>query len=193
MSIKRDQAGPASPPGPAGGIGALGTLRVACTVVTALNALYILLVAIGNVTDYGTNLAFVQHVLAMDTTNFGAPAGTGLDPDVMWRAVTSPAAQTVAYLAIIAWEWASAVVLLGATALWLRGRRSRRFGAPRRWSTLGFLMLVVLFVGGFITVGGEWFQMWRSVEWNGLDPAFRNAVLALAGIVLVHLPSSEWD
>ena len=193
MSMKRDPAGSASPPRPEGGIIALGTLPVACTVVTALNALYILLVAIGNVTDYGTNLAFVRHVLAMDTTNFGAPAGTGLDPDVMWRAVTSSAAQTVAYLAIIAWEWATAAVLVGATVLWLRGRRTRRFDAPRRWSTVGFLMLVVLFVGGFITVGGEWFQMWRSVEWNGLDPAFRNAVLALAGIVLVHMPSSDWN
>jgi len=34
--------------------------------------------------------------------------------------------------------------------------------------------------------------MWRSVDWNGLDPAFRNTMLALFGLVLVHLPSSEW-
>ena len=193
MSTKRDAAGLAPPLYTEGGIGALGTLPAACAVVTALNALYILLVAIGNVTDYGTNLAFVRHVLSMDTTNFGAPPGTGLDADVMWRAITSSPVQTAAYLGIIAWEWATAVVLVTATVLWLRGRRSRQFGAPRRWSTLGFLMLVVLFLGGFITIGGEWFQMWRSVQWNGLDPAFRNAVLALAGIVIVHLRSSDWD
>ena len=45
-------------------------------------------------------------------------------------------------------------------------------------SSIGLLMIVILFFGGFITVGGEWFSMWRSTAWNGLDPAFRNAVLA---------------
>ena len=193
MATDHNPAGTAPPLPTASGIAAPGTLPVACMIVTGLNALYILLVAIGNVTDYSTNFAFVQHVLAMDTTNFGAPAGTGLDPDVMWRAITSPAVQTVAYLCIIVWEGVTAIVLLSATALWLRARRSRQFDVPRRWSTLGFLMLVILFLGGFITIGGEWFQMWRSVEWNGLDPAFRNAVLALFGLVLLHLPSPQWD
>jgi predicted small integral membrane protein len=50
-------------------------------------------------------------------------------------------------------------------------------------------MLVVLFFGGFIVIGGEWFQMWRSTAWNGLDPAFRNTVLALITLVLVNLPA----
>jgi predicted small integral membrane protein len=47
-------------------------------------------------------------------------------------------------------------------------------------------------MGGFITIGGEWFQMWRSVDWNGLEPAFRNSVLAILGLVLVHMPSPQW-
>ena len=55
-------------------------------------ALHMSLAAFGNVTDYGSNQAFVQHVLAMDTT-FQSPA-------LMWRAITDPALQTVAYLAI---------------------------------------------------------------------------------------------
>jgi hypothetical protein len=52
---------------------AVGTLPVVCAVLVALNGLYVLLVAFGNITDYSANAAFVQHVLAMDTTNFGAP------------------------------------------------------------------------------------------------------------------------
>lgn len=171
----------------------LGGLPVACGVVTALNGLYVLLAAIGNLTDYDTNLAFVQHVLAMDTTNFGAAPGTELDPGVMWRAVTAPGLQTAAYLLIIIWECLTAAVLLFATVLWIRAIRSRHYAAPRRWSSLGLLMIVVLFMGGFIAIGGEWFQMWRSFDWNGLDPAFRNAVLALLGLVLLHLPAREWE
>ena len=55
------------------------------------------------------------------------------------------------------------------------------------------MALVLLFFGGFITIGGEWFQMWKSATWNGLAPAFRNSVLALFGIVLLHLPSNAWS
>ncbi len=175
--------------GTGGGVGSWGTLPVACAVVTAINGLYILLVAIGNITDFGTNLEFVRRVLAMDTTNFGAAPGTDLDRDVMWRAITSGGVQTAAYVAIIIWETLAALVLVYATVLWIGARTSRLFDAPRRMATIGLLMLVILFMGGFITIGGEWFQMWRSESWNGLQPAFQNSVLALLGLLLIHLPS----
>ena len=83
-------------------------------------------------------------------------------------------------------------MLVFAVIRWLMAFRGREFVAARRWSSLGFLMIVALFMGGFIAIGGEWFQMWRSTEWNGLEAAFRNSVLALAGLVLVHLPSPHW-
>jgi predicted small integral membrane protein len=47
-------------------------------------------------------------------------------------------------------------------------------------------MIIALFFGGFIATGGEWFQMWRSTAWNGLDPAFRNSALAAITLVLIH-------
>ncbi len=174
------------------GLRPLGTLAFACAVITAINGLYMLLAAVGNITDFETNLAFVRHVLSMDTTNFGATPGTELDPDVMWRAIDSQALQTVAYVAIILWEALAACILAYATFRWVAARRSRSFETARRFSSTGFIMVVALFMGGFMTVGGEWFQMWRSEAWNGLDPAFRNTVLALFGLVLVHLPSEEW-
>lgn len=179
--------------GTAGTLHRLGTLPAACLVVTAINALYILLVAIGNITDFDTNFEFVKHVLSMDTTNFGGQPGEGLDPDVTWRAIGSPLVYTVAYVLLIAWESVAAVVLVVATVRWFGALRSGDFTRVRRLSTVGLLMIVILFMGGFITIGGEWFQMWRSTAWNGLDPAFRNSVLALFGLVLIHLPSLDWD
>lgn len=164
------------------------TLSLACGVLVALNGLYLALVAFGNITDFGTNQVFVQHVLAMDTTNFGAGQGTDLDPDVMWRAVTAPAVATIAYVGVIVWESVTAVVLLAAAALWTRGSH-RGYLRARAMSTVGLLMVLLLFAGGFIAIGGEWFQMWKSVDWNGLEPAFRNCVLALFALVLIHLPS----
>jgi predicted small integral membrane protein len=170
----------------------LGTLPVAAAVLVALNGLYVLIVAFGNITDFGTNQAFVHHVLSMDTTNFGKPQGTDLDPHVMWRAITSPVIQNIAYVALIAWEVATAVVLIVAVVLWIR-ERGRGFVRARRLSSIGLGMLLLLFFGGFIVAGGEWFQMWTSTAWNGEDPAFRNSVLALLALVVIHLPSKSWS
>ncbi|MGB3330123.1 MAG: DUF2165 domain-containing protein [Thermomicrobiales bacterium] len=172
----------------------LGALPVAAFVLVGLNGLYLAIVAFGNITDFGTNWDFVRHVLAMDTTNFGAPEGTSLDPDVMWRAIDNETIQRMAYVALIAWETLTACVLLAAVGVAIRsGGRVPTFNAARSLATIGLTMMLLLFFGGFIVIGGEWFQMWKSTAWNGLDPAFRNSVLALLTLVALHLPSPRWE
>jgi predicted small integral membrane protein len=146
-------------------------LNLTAALLTASVALYIALVAFGNMTDFGTNQAFVQHVLAMDTTF--------KDDDLMWRAVTSKGLQNAAYVAIIVWETLAALVLIYGTWLWARREHARARGV----STYGLLMLLLLFGAGFIAVGGEWFSMWQSKTWNGLDAALR--VFVLSGVVLI--------
>ncbi|MFF8095917.1 DUF2165 domain-containing protein [Streptomyces sp. NPDC016675] len=152
------------------------TLSLAATALTGVLALYIALVAFGNITDFGTNQQFVRHVLAMDTTF--------KDDDLMWRAITNKGVQDAAYVAIIVWETVAALVLLWATWLWIR----RDHTTARRMTTYGTLMLMLLFGAGFIAIGGEWFSMWQSADWNGLDAATR--VFLLSGVVLIvaHLP-----
>ncbi|OJX70939.1 MAG: hypothetical protein BGO95_05065 [Micrococcales bacterium 73-13] len=169
----------------------LGTLPVVAAVLTALNGLFILLVAFGNITDYSTNQAFVQHVLSMDTTNFGGTPGQGLDPDVMWHAIADPVLQNIGYVLIILWESAAGVILAVGFGYWI-AERGRGYRTARALSTIGLLMIAVLFMGGFIAIGGEWFQMWRSAAWNGEDAALRSAILAVASLVFVHLPSRHW-
>lgn len=146
-------------------------LTVTATALTATVALYMALVAFGNITDFGTNQQFVRHVLAMDTTF--------KDDDLMWRAITGKALQDTAYMLIIAWETAAALVLLAGTWLWIRRDTPR----ARTLSTYGLLMVMLLFGAGFIAVGGEWFAMWQSKDWNGLDAATR--VFTLSGVVLL--------
>jgi len=169
----------------------LGTLPMAATIVVGINALYIALVAFGNITDFDTNQPFVEHVLAMDTTNFGGKPGEGLDPDTIWRAIDATPLQNAAYIGLIAWETLTAIVLLWATGALFRARNgpTAELARARSLATLGLLALVILFFGGFIVIGGEWFQMWKSTTWNGLDPAFRNSTLALFGLVLLHMPT----
>ncbi|WP_211128605.1 DUF2165 domain-containing protein [Streptomyces yatensis] len=153
-------------------------------VLTGTIALYITLVAFGNITDFDSNQQFVRHVLAMDTTF--------KDEDLMWRAIDSTALQDTAYVAIIAWETLAALVLLAATAMWFAGPPGARVRRARQASTVGLLMLMLLFGAGFIGIGGEWFAMWQSEKWNGLEAATR--VFMISGIVLllIHLlPSAE--
>ena len=171
----------------------LGSLPAAVAVLVACNALYVFLVALGNITDYDTNYAFVQHVLSMDTTNFGAAEGTGLDPDVMWRAIKDPVLWNVGYIGIIVWESAAAVVLILGLVHWVRAFATRgSFDTAKSVSSIGLLMIVALFFAGFIDIGGEWFSMWRSTAWNGEDTAFRNAVLATLTLVLIHTTAQAW-
>src|SRR6516225_11102014 len=85
-------------------------VRVAKIALVAAIALFASLVAFGNVTDYNTNFAFVQHVLSMDTIY---PFST-----IRYRAITNPALHHVAYAVIIAVEviisvlcWVGAILL----------------------------------------------------------------------------------
>jgi predicted small integral membrane protein len=61
----------------------------------------------------------------------------------------------------------------------------------RSVSTYGLLMLMLLFGAGFIGIGGEWFSMWQSEDWNGLDAAMR--VFLLSGVVLLVVQMSGRD
>ncbi|ANP55669.1 putative small integral membrane protein [Streptomyces griseochromogenes] len=155
------------------------SLRLAAGVLTGILALYIALVALGNITDFGTNQQFVRHVLAMDTTF--------KDDDLMWRAITSTALQDTAYVAIIVWETVAALVLIWGTYLWARGKDD----LARRFSTYGLLMLLLLFGAGFIAIGGEWFSMWQSKTWNGLDAATRVFLLSGVALIVNQLPGQR--
>lgn len=160
-----------------------GLVRAAKLLGLAGIALHMTLAALGNVLDYDANWAFVQHVLAMDTT-FHSPA-------LMGRAITDPRIQTAAYLAIIAAETAGAVLLWsGAAVLW-RARRADadRFHAAKGLAQFALMWCFALWVIGFLAIGGEWFAMWQSGAWNGQPGATRFATVT--GIVMLFLAIRE--
>ncbi|MGY0068037.1 DUF2165 domain-containing protein [Streptomyces sp. QTS137] len=158
---------------------ARGALPLTAALLTASVALYMALVAFGNITDFGTNQEFVRHVLAMDTTFE--------DDDLMWRAITHEGLQDAAYVAIIVWETVAALVLAYGT--WLRARRDHT--RARRVSTYGLLMVMLLFGAGFLAIGGEWFAMWQSADWNGLDAATRAFVFSGVVLLVNQLPGLD--
>lgn len=163
----------------------LGSLQGIVTVLTGTVAAYITLVAIGNITDFDSNQAFVHHVLEMDSTF--------KDPDLMWRAIESDTLQNIGYIGVIAWETLSAIVCIWGTVLLVKAFKSGAWGHARKVASLGILMIMFLFGFGFIAIGGEYFSMWQSDTWNGLSAAIRNFTLAGIPLILLQLPNKVWD
>jgi predicted small integral membrane protein len=157
--------------------------KVSCVVSVAL---YMALVALGNVTDYWTNYAFVAHVLSMDQL----PA----DSVIRWRAIASPVFYHAAYCLIIVMEIATAgFAAAGAIAMTLRIQSSAQtFQCAKSLAVGGLALGFLLFEGGFIAVGGEWFGMWQAKSWNGVESSFRVAVTFLGVLIFVSLHDDDF-
>lgn len=148
-------------------------------------ALHWSLVVFNNLIDHPTNLHYVQHVLSMDTVE---EANRG-----SWRAIHSPAVQHAFYWVIILTEAAA------MTLLWWGGVRlaaalkstSKAFAAAKERAVQGLTLVLLLFFSGFTSIGGEWFMMWQSASWNGVNSAGR--LFAIHGLILLWLAQPESD
>ena len=159
--------------------------RIAKTLLLAGVALFYTLVVFNNLTDFNSNYQFVRHVLSMDTT---FPGNHGL-----WRAMLSPAWHIMFYFGIIAWEIVTGTLLWWGLALLLRTVRldAAKFNAAKRVPVMALTLSLLMWLVAFLAVGGEWFMMWQSHEWNGQDAAFRN--FAVVGLILLILVQPETD
>jgi predicted small integral membrane protein len=159
--------------------------RYAKIVMALCLAVFCLLVAFDNITDYGTNYLFVQHVMSMDTTYPGNA--------LMYRSVTSTTAWHVCYWLIIAAEVATGILFLaGAIRLWqLRHAPGAVFDQAKALVVAGALAAFLVWFFGFMVIAGEWFAMWQSATWNGQESAFRFYVTVLAVLIFVKLPDND--
>jgi predicted small integral membrane protein len=162
-------------------------LRAAKAALVAAIALFASLVAFGNLTDYNTNFVFVEHVLSMDTIY---PFST-----IKYRAITDPTLHRVAYALIIAAEAATAVLCWIGVAMLVRHIRAdaRTFNHAKTFAVLGLTLGFLLWQVGFMSIGGEWFGMWQSQQWNGVPSAFRFLMTIIAVLIFVALPDQEID
>lgn len=160
-------------------------IRAAKIAMVASIALFATIVAFGNITDYGTNFAFVQHVLSMDTIFERST--------IRYRAITSPALHHLAYAAIIATEALTAMLCwIGAFALWRRLKAdAAAFNCAKAFAVAGLTLGFLLWQLGFMTIGGEWFGMWQSKSWDGVPSAFRFVMVIMAVLIFVVLPDAD--
>ena len=163
---------------------AAGSRSAVLAVLASITGLYYFIVATTNCVDTDTaprrSVAGGGAVNARQTIH-----GHGVD----WHAITSGTAVWIVYIVIVIWEFLIALVLLVAALAWLRvlaGHQVRDNAV--RLASIGWTMAVLLFLGGFLTIGGEWFQMWANTEINATSAALQNFLIAAVGLILVHLP-----
>ena len=150
--------------------------------VAAVAGFYALLV-LNNTTDYDSNFQFVRHVMMMDST---FPGNHG-----MWRAINTPVLHTAFCVVIIAWEALAMLLCFGGgvkLAGTLRGTAAA-FQSAKGVAIIGLTVCLLQWLVAFLTVGGEWFLMWQSKNWNGQDAAFR--MITVIGIVLLFLVQQD--
>jgi predicted small integral membrane protein len=163
------------------------TARLAKILLSLTLAAFALVVAYDNLIDYGSNFAFVQHVLSMDTT---FPSNALLE-----RAIVRPWMWHAGYVLIITGEAATGVLLLvGSIVLWrARHKSAHFFQAAKRWVVAGCALGFVVWFFGFMVVAGEWFAMWQSKAWNGQEGAFRFYMAIIGVLIFVNQADGELE
>lgn len=161
------------------------SLRWCKIVLVGTSAVFLFLVVLNNLLDYGSNLMFVENVLNMSTTFEGNA--------LMWRAIEATWFHHVFYWGIILWEAVGLVLIAAGTIALIKARKASPadFIAAKKLATIGLTVSMLQWYLGFITVGGEWFLMWQSEQWNGQDAAMR--MFLLMGISLIFLQQREPD
>jgi len=159
--------------------------RLVKVAFVAAIAFFATLVSFGNITDYGTNYEFVKHVMSMDTI---FPNST-----IHYRAITEPGLHTAAYWLIIGAETLTALLCwIGAYAMLSKlTTGAAMFNGSKGWAVAGLALGFLIWQVGFMTIGGEWFGMWMSQQWNGIEDAFHFIMIIIAVLIFIAMPDGE--
>lgn len=159
--------------------------RIAKAISVAAIACLSLLIVIGNTTDYYTNYHFVEHVMKMDT----------IFPDsaVHYRNINNQFLFHAGYIFIIAMEIIMAFCCIKGSWLLFKNLKSSAavYHASKNWAVAGIILGVIIWFLGFEVIGGEWFAMWQSQSWNGLNSAERIVSFLVLVLILLHLKEDE--
>lgn len=150
--------------------------------MVAALGLFFTLVAMNNYVSPQVNWPYVHHVLSMDTIYKNA--------NVTNRAITNPTIQQAAFYLIIGCEMLAALFCwMGSIRLLCQIRANEiLFNRAKTTALFGLFLGFLLYLVGFIAIGGEWFCMWQSSSWNGQSTAglFLNFILLV--MIFLALP-----
>lgn len=144
---------------------------------------YLFMVVANNLEDYSSNFIYVRSVLSM--------TGAQNSPSLLYRSIQIPWIHHAFLVSIILWESTACIVCaMGCYHLFIhRKHSSTTFNQAKKYGIVGLTIGISLWFFAFFVVGGEFFLMWKSARYNGLDAASR--VCNLLGISLIYLTLSD--
>jgi predicted small integral membrane protein len=142
--------------------------------------LYMAIVCFNNITDYNSNFQFVRMVSGM--------SDVFSKEKTAWRSVNNEVLHHMMYIFIIVWELAIAILTISGTIKMTRNLKSKtsEFNQSKKLLATGLSLGVILWFGMFITIGGEWFLMWQSKNWNGQNTAFLLCICFLLFLIYLN-------
>ncbi len=155
-------------------------LRFAKTILVTGIGVFGILIVINNTTDYYTNYVFVSHVLKMDTV---FP-----DSNVHYRSWDHPFLFHAVYILIILAESMMAFCCIKGGGQMIRhiNKDPQSFHDSKKWAIAGIISAILIWFIGFQVIGGEWFVMWQSANWNALAASERVLAVPMFTLVLLH-------
>ena len=149
-------------------------------------ALMSFLIFIGNTTNYYANYYFVEHVMKMDTIFPNS--------ELQYRSIHQPWIYHVGYVVIILLELAMAwFCIQGSREMFVKRREPAAvFYEAKRRAVIGLGIGILIWFTGFEVVGGEWFAMWQSSTWNGLESANRIILFEMLVLILLFMREPEY-
>jgi predicted small integral membrane protein len=108
-----------------------------------------------------------------------------------WRSMNSEGMHHIMYLFIITWELTITILTIAGIFKMIQKLKSdaAKFNQSKKLLITGISLGVILWFGMFITVGGEWFLMWQSKNWNGQNTAFLLSICFL--LFLIHISQRD--
>lgn len=160
-------------------------IRCSKILLVASIALFCSLVAFGNITDYTTNFEFVKHVLMMDSIFPNS--------SIAYRSIHNLTLINLAYVFIIMLEACSAILCWIGAYKMLRASKSNAviFNKSKKMAILGLTCGFLTWQVGFMSIGGEWFGMWMSQQWNGIESSFRFFITIIAVLIYISIKDDE--
>ncbi|UXN04974.1 MULTISPECIES: DUF2165 family protein [unclassified Bartonella] len=162
-------------------------LRLSKALMVCAIAFFTSLVVFGNVTDYNTNFQFVHHVFMMDT----------IPPEasIHYRAINSNLIHNLGYIGIMSLEFLTALLCwIGGIKMLLSVKASAKaFKSSKTVAIAGLTIGFLVWQVAFMSVGGEWFGMWMSKQWNGVPDAFRFFITIIMVLLYIIQPDGELE
>lgn len=157
------------------------TTRISKTFLLMSIAIFCTLVSFGNITDYETNFEFVKHVLMMDTIFPNS--------SILYRSINNMVLINLGYILIISLDTISAILCWIGVYKMLCAIKSNaeNFNSSKRMGVTGLTCGFLTWQVGFMSVGGEWFGMWMSHSWNGIESSFRFFITIIAVLIYISI------